>query len=99
MPCDLPVLKPNTVVVVTDAFSKKADRELFDKLPEHLRYKVGHVECKGKIEEALIPVASIKVSTFDDSGKLVEKEKATNMLIEYFDKNGAALEVVKMSGK
>jgi hypothetical protein len=72
---------------------------MFDKLSEHLQYKVGHVECKGKVEGALIPVAAIKVSTLDNSGKLVEKEKATNMLIEYFDKNGAALEVVRMSGK
>ena len=96
-PCDLPVLKPNAVIVITDAYSKKMDQEPFEKLPENIRYKLSKIECDGKVDEVLVPVSAIKVSTLDAAGKLVEKEKASSMLIEYFDKNGVLLHVARMN--
>lgn len=99
MPCDLPVLKPNEIVLVIDVFSKSVKKEFFNQMPEDVRYIEGDVECEGKIKNFLIPVAEIRVSTFDESGRLVPKDKATNMLIEYFDKNGKVLNVTRMKGR
>ncbi|MBC3812571.1 hypothetical protein [Undibacterium aquatile] len=84
-------------VVIVDKVSKERKTERFESLPDDVRYKPQLRTCKDVERTIMVPVAEIRVSQVDNAGKLVQKELATSLLIEYFDKDGKVLEVVRMA--
>ena len=83
-------------VVIFDRYAKTRKIEKFAGLPNDMKYKPRLVTCD-KVEKTIqVPVAEIQLSTVDKTGQLVEKGKATSVLIEYLDKDGSVLEVVRM---
>ena len=84
-------------IVIVDMGSKERKTERFESLPDDIRYKPQLQTCNDVERTIMVPVAEIRVSPVDNAGKLVQKELATSLLIEYFDKDGNALEVVRMT--
>ena len=83
-------------VVIFDRYAKTRKIEKFAGLSNDMKYKPRLVTCD-KVEKTIqVPVAEIQLSTVDKTGQLVEKSKATSVLIEYLDKEGNVLEVVRM---
>ncbi len=90
-------LQAGPAVVIVDMGSKERKTERFENLPEDVRYKPQLRTCNEVERTVMVPVAEIRVSPVDNAGKLVQKEQASSLLIEYFDKDGKVLEVVRMA--
>lgn len=83
-------------VVIFDRYANTRKVEKFSELPTNIRFKPRLMICD-KVEKTIqVPVAEIRLSTVDKTGQLVEKDKATLLLIEYLDKDGNILEVTHM---
>lgn len=90
-------LSASSAIVIVDMGTKERKTERFESLPDDVRYKPQLRTCKDVERTVMVPVAEIRVSPVDNAGKLVQKALATSLLIEYFDKNGKVLEVVRMA--
>ena len=90
-------LQGGPTVVIVDMVSKERKTEGFENLPDDIRYKPQLQSCNGEDRTVMVPVAEIRVTPVDNAGKLVGKERATGLLIEYVDKQGKVLEVVRMA--
>ncbi len=77
-------------------YSKERKSEPFESVPEAIRYKQKVVTCDNEDKIVDFPVAEIRLYPMDKTGKLVEKEKVTNLLIKYYDKDGNIMQVVRM---
>ena len=95
--CHVPPPAITATIVIVDMASKQRKTEQFESLPDDIKYKPRQLTCNAEEKTVMVPVAEIRVSPVDSSGKLVKKEAATSMLIEYFDKDGQVLEVVRMA--
>ena len=83
-------------VVIFDRYANTRKVEKLSSLPNDIRFIPRLMVCD-KVEKTIqVPVAEIRLSAMDKTGQLVEKDKATFLLIEYLDKDGKVLEVGHM---
>jgi hypothetical protein len=94
--CDAQPNLPNLAVSIIHMDTNERKTEKFENLPNDIKYKPRLLKCDNTEKTVMVPVAEIRVSPLDNSGKLVKKEAATSMLIEYIDKEGHVLQVVRM---
>lgn len=79
-------------IIEVDMFSKKAKANPATDYPESIRF----MEVVDNENTKLIPIAEIRVYTFNSKGELVPKEKAESMLIEYLDANKKVIHSTRM---
>lgn len=82
---------PAVEVVTVNLYTKEKTFELFNSLPDDVRFISMRVDCDGKMKRVRVALAEIVVKPVNGDGEIVSVDDAEKLKVSYFDRDGNPL--------